>query len=227
MKFFTVPASEAGDAEQEVNAFLSGHRVLTVDRQLVRDDTGSYWALCVSYLESGKPPKAKGQLAKVDYKEVLPPAEFEAFAHLRRVRKELAERDDVVVWGRTRGELRVVFDAAQRYAEELLRLEIKPGWQPQRTERGVTLCGFRVRPGRLGLSQRRRRRYRQARKRWEDHYAAGRIDTAGPQADYASALAITAGSHTAAWRRRELDRRPPVAARAAANVRRCSLFPHP
>lgn len=120
--------------------------------------------------------------------------------------------DDVVVWGRTRRELRGVFAAARRYAAELLRLEIKPGWQPQRSERGVTLCGFRVNPGSLRLSQRRRRRYRQARQRWEGHYTAGRIDVSGLQAGYASVLAVTVGADSAAWRRRELDRRPPVEA---------------
>jgi len=95
LKFFTVPAVDAGDAEREINAFLSSHRILTLDRQLVSDGAGSFWALCVSYLEPGRTSTRQERRSKVDYREVLPPDEFEVFAHLRRKRKELAEKDGV------------------------------------------------------------------------------------------------------------------------------------
>jgi len=120
--------------------------------------------------------------------------------------------DDVVVWGRSRAELREVLAAAREYTAGRLHLEIKPGWQIQRTVRGVTLCGFRVGLGALRLSQRRRRRYRQARERWERAYRHGIVEELTLQKGYSSALAVTAGADAVAWRRRELARRPPVEA---------------
>ncbi|MFN7962423.1 MAG: hypothetical protein U0002_14240 [Thermoanaerobaculia bacterium] len=35
LRFFAVPAWEPGEVEEEVNAFLAGHRVLTVERKLL------------------------------------------------------------------------------------------------------------------------------------------------------------------------------------------------
>lgn len=35
LKFFTVPCADSQDAEREVNGFLAGHRVLSVDRELI------------------------------------------------------------------------------------------------------------------------------------------------------------------------------------------------
>ncbi len=118
--------------------------------------------------------------------------------------------DDVVVWHRNRSSLRWALADARRYAQERLRLELKPDWQLQRSSRGLPLCGYRVYPGTLRLTARRRRRYRQARQRWERAYRDGRVDAAGLQAGYASALAITHGADAVAWRRRELAARPPV-----------------
>jgi len=95
LKFFAVPALEPGEAEREVNAFLAKHRIVKMDRQLVSDAMGTYWALSVTYLEPDGPLPNPAKRKRVDYREVLPPGEFEAFAHLRRIRKELAERDGV------------------------------------------------------------------------------------------------------------------------------------
>lgn len=120
--------------------------------------------------------------------------------------------DDVVVWGRDPEKLREVLQASQRFVLESLCLEIKSTWQIQRTRRGLTLCGFRIHPGRLGLSRRRRRRYLLARKRWEAAFLSGAIDARTLQSAYAGVLAITAGARSLPWRRRELTRRPAIEA---------------
>lgn len=52
LKFFTVPAIGSADAESDVNSFLASKRVLAVDRQLVRESGGAYWAIAVTYDES-------------------------------------------------------------------------------------------------------------------------------------------------------------------------------
>ena len=120
--------------------------------------------------------------------------------------------DDVVAWHRDRATLRRALAASQELAARRLRLEIKPSWQLQRTVRGLSLCGFRVYPGTLRLSARRRRRYREARRSWERAYLAGVIDATELQAGYAAALAVTHGADALAWRRRELAARPAVEA---------------
>ncbi len=120
--------------------------------------------------------------------------------------------DDVVAWHRDRASLRRALASCRRFAAGRLGLEIKPGWQLQRSSRGLTLCGFRVYPRSLRLSARRRRRYREARQRWELAYRQGRIDANGLQAGYASALAITAGADAVAFRRHELSARPSMEA---------------
>lgn len=116
--------------------------------------------------------------------------------------------DDVVMWAVEKARLRETLSAVKRYAADRLRLEIKPSWQLQRSRCGLTFCGFRVYPGVLRLSRRRRRRYRSARRRWEEAHALGLVDDVVLQAGFAAALAITDGAESAAWRREELRRRP-------------------
>ena len=114
MHFVTIPVFDSGAAQAELNRFLGGHRVLAVERQLVADGAGSAWAVCVSYVDrpgvsqagssgsassSATPPmiaaKGKARRGKVDYREVLEPADFELFARLRELRKTIAEREGV------------------------------------------------------------------------------------------------------------------------------------
>ena len=88
---FTVPVS-APSAVDELNRFLAGHRVLSVDRQFVADGGSSFWAFCVTLLESGAATRAggRGRKERVDYGKLLPPAQFAIFARLRECRKKLA-----------------------------------------------------------------------------------------------------------------------------------------
>ena len=36
LKFFAVPAAMSAEAEAELNGFLAGHKVVSIDRRLVR-----------------------------------------------------------------------------------------------------------------------------------------------------------------------------------------------
>jgi len=97
----SVPVHASATPEEELNRFLSGHRVLSVDRQLVADGVRSVWAVCVAYVDGAAAPAAGPGMAapagqkRVDYREILPAAEFEVFAKLRELRKTLAEREGV------------------------------------------------------------------------------------------------------------------------------------
>lgn len=99
-KFFDIPAADAEQAEAELNVFLRGHRVITVQRELVREAGGAYWALCVEYLEGagGSGSGKAGGRPRVDYKEVLSEEDFAVYSRLRERRRELAEKEAVPVY---------------------------------------------------------------------------------------------------------------------------------
>jgi len=77
-----------------LNRFLSGHRILVVQREFIQNGSASCWAFCVEYLDSGGGGQSYPiRKDRVDYKSVLPPAQFAAFARMRECRKELAMKD--------------------------------------------------------------------------------------------------------------------------------------
>lgn len=93
---FLVPLATSAPDVDDLNRFLRSHRVLTVDRHFVEAPHGPAWAFCVEYLEMGHEPADGARRAKrIDYREVLPEAEFAVFSRLRALRKEIAERDGV------------------------------------------------------------------------------------------------------------------------------------
>lgn len=102
---FYDPVRESGAAEAEPNAFLAGQRVLAAERRFVDLGADSFWAVCVEYLRAGAAGSAGGEggagagrKGRIDYREVLPPAEFAVFARLRDLRKELAQAEGVPVY---------------------------------------------------------------------------------------------------------------------------------
>ncbi len=116
--------------------------------------------------------------------------------------------DDVGVWGATAAAVRLATSMAKQFARDQLRLHLAVKQATTPSRKGAKLCGFRVFPDRLLLSDRRRRRYRRARREWESAYSAGLIGSQELQRGYASALAITAHSDARDWRQAELARRP-------------------
>ncbi len=95
-RFFTVPIHAPEAAQEELNRFCAEQRVVSVDKQCVQGAEGSYWALCVGYLDQpqGGPVSARGK-DKIDYREVLSESDFALFAKLRGLRKTLAEQEGV------------------------------------------------------------------------------------------------------------------------------------
>jgi superfamily II DNA helicase RecQ len=105
LHFFFVPAARPGTAQDELNIFLAQERVLTLTREFVADGANSGWAVCVEVaLGAREMPAAlrantgsrKGEA--VDYKQVLPPADFDVYAALRERRKTLAQAEGVPVY---------------------------------------------------------------------------------------------------------------------------------
>jgi superfamily II DNA helicase RecQ len=78
-------------ALDDLNRFLRGHRVLTLDRQCLE----GVWSFCVTYQPpaGGEGAEGSGIAGKVDYKQVLDEKTFALFSRLRELRKTLAETE--------------------------------------------------------------------------------------------------------------------------------------
>lgn len=127
-----------------------------------------------------------------------------------RVRGMVRYMDDVVWWCDSKREARESLRAARAYLRDERALDLKEDAQIGRSAQGASFLGFRVFPGQLRLSLRRRRRYRAARARWETAFATGKISAVVLQARYASALAITAHASASRFRATDLTRRSPL-----------------
>jgi hypothetical protein len=103
IRTFRIPVSHGESTESDLNAFLKSHRVVSVDRHFVANGELSFWAFAVEYLESSAAGKKDASAAsahrnRIDYREVLKPEEFEVFARLRDVRKQIAQEDAVPIY---------------------------------------------------------------------------------------------------------------------------------
>jgi superfamily II DNA helicase RecQ len=104
MKFFAIPALDPTTGEDELNAFLRSHRSVSVVRQLATTGDRVVWCVAVEYLEaglgrSGGTAYANGDRKnRIDYREILRPADFVVFSRLRELRKQFAETERVPVY---------------------------------------------------------------------------------------------------------------------------------
>lgn len=93
IKIFTFPISDA-DTE-EMNAFLRGHKIVEIRKEIVVYANMAYWTICVTYMPSAINPSFPERKEKVDYKNILEPAVFDRFSVMRTLRKQIAEKDAV------------------------------------------------------------------------------------------------------------------------------------
>ena len=95
IKVFTLPTIHSEQMEEEINKFLRGHRVMTIDRQFCCEH-GGYWTMFITYQDGGDTGNSSvSRSGKIDYREVLSPEHFARFAQMRELRKELAAHDGV------------------------------------------------------------------------------------------------------------------------------------
>lgn len=114
--------------------------------------------------------------------------------------------DDVVWWDDEKSAILRIMKAVESFVGDELGLTIKDNLRIGRSRDGVNLCGYRVMPGCLLLSRRRKRRYMLARRYWETAFAKGCIDERTLQVGYSAALAITAHTHSRVWRAAQIQR---------------------
>ena len=99
IKVFDILASAPEQDIETINKFIRGHRVVDVDKQFyVSSDNVGHWSLCITYLQTTPAQQQSAQFEKrekIDYKEVLSAEDFEKFAKLRMIRKQLAADDAI------------------------------------------------------------------------------------------------------------------------------------
>jgi len=93
-KLFTVPILDGKMQEDEMNQFLRGHKIVSVDKQY--SESSAAWCFCVTYIDNNVsstvfPTKKE----KIDYREVLDEPTFARFAKLREARKQIAAEDAI------------------------------------------------------------------------------------------------------------------------------------
>ena len=77
-------------ALEDLNKFMRGHRVLTIDKAC----HAGVWSVCETYVEgAASAAKESRRAPKIDYREVLNDDCFKRFAQLRDLRKKLAEEE--------------------------------------------------------------------------------------------------------------------------------------
>lgn len=117
--------------------------------------------------------------------------------------------DDVIFWCKSKEQSQSMLKKADEWVTRSLLLEVKMDKvQVNKSSHGVTFCGFRVFPGKIGLSLRKKRRYALLRKKWEAMLMDGRIDELKLMRAYDAVFSITAGADGREWRKGQLKRSP-------------------
>lgn len=124
------------------------------------------------------------------------------------VRALVRYMDDLVWWTDDRAQARVTLDEVRDFANQELLLTIKEPQKSGRSRDGLLFCGYRILPGALLLSRRKKRRYSERRRYWEQSFLKGEIDILTLQRNYASVYGMTCHADARAWRREQLKRHP-------------------
>ena len=48
--FFTIPVGDPGQVQDELNSFLTQHRVVSVTKEFLNNGANSCWSLCIEWL---------------------------------------------------------------------------------------------------------------------------------------------------------------------------------
>lgn len=94
VKIFTLPISDDGTAQAELNKFIQHHKILELRQEFFQNKNDAAWCLCVNYLKTNT-AASYAKPVKKDYKALLTEVQFEVFARLRDIRKVIAADDAV------------------------------------------------------------------------------------------------------------------------------------
>lgn len=93
LAFFAIPALHPEHPTEELNRFLGSHRVVRVERELVQAGAASFWAVTVEYTLGDPETPSPQRRPRIDYREVLDPADFALYSKPRELSTEVACAD--------------------------------------------------------------------------------------------------------------------------------------
>ena len=142
---FRVPIVGDSDCD-ELNRFLSTHRIVSVKREIVAGLDGCV-VFVVEWLSKSIQTNATS-VGKIDYRTALSPEHFRLFSKLRDLRKELAETDGVPVYAVfTNAQLAQIAERHVNSMPELAGIDgIGTGRVEKYGERICNLMQFELRP---------------------------------------------------------------------------------
>ena len=141
VQIFTLPLMPEAAEMEEMNHFLRAHKVIDVRKELVQVGGSAFWTFCVTYTQDAPSlSDARETKGKVDYRKVLDGESFDRFYIMRKVRKELAEKDAVPAYAVfTDAEMAEVAKAGDVISEALLASV--PGIGKKKVEKyGAEFC---------------------------------------------------------------------------------------
>lgn len=93
-QFFKIQVDNPQEQTNEMNAFLRGHKIVSVEKNFVSNNIEAYWGFCIKYINPTRVLIPR-RVEKVDYREVLDEKTFKVFSELRKIRKKISENDAV------------------------------------------------------------------------------------------------------------------------------------
>lgn len=97
IQIFSIPMLGGEDELNELNHFLRAHRVADIRKEFVQKGDMCYWTFCITHLDTVaiKTPEPEQRKGKIDYREVLEEHIFARFCEMRKIRKEIAEKEAI------------------------------------------------------------------------------------------------------------------------------------
>lgn len=91
---FFIPIQDRGGVGEAVNKFLAAKCVVNIDKEFAQNGGNSGRSLCIEYLDE-MPKSTPTSKSKIDCREVLSQAEFNVYAKIRSLRKEISGKERI------------------------------------------------------------------------------------------------------------------------------------
>lgn len=95
IQLFSIPIFDGEEDLCAMNKFLRSHRVAEIQKTFVSTINGGSWSFCITYLDSLKAIDSEVKKGKIDYRNVLNEKDFALFCEMRKIRKQIAEREGI------------------------------------------------------------------------------------------------------------------------------------
>ena len=128
--------------------------------------------------------------------------------NLPQVRAYVRYMDDCVWWVNSQQEAKLITQHIIERIELQKGLKVKPDVQINRSTHGMTYCGYRILPGAIRLTTRRKRRFQNKRFHWEWLYLQGLISDLQLQQAMSAIHATVMHADSLTWRRENMKRYP-------------------